>query len=121
VVVLGAVGEEAWVPLLVDHYPRGPIDRDDRGAALTRACFSYALCGLTGQPIDRSRWCTDWDEANAARWEAWWVDNGETFRIPLVKPYATWVPRYPLLADDHVARIRSMFTERGDGRSVEYE
>jgi hypothetical protein len=64
---------------------------------------------------------TDWDETNAARWEAWWADNGETFRIPLVKPYATWVPRYPLLADDHVARMRSMFAERGDGRSVEYE
>jgi hypothetical protein len=31
--------------------------------------------------------------------------------MPL-KPYATWVRRYPLLADDQVARIRSLLADR---------
>jgi hypothetical protein len=115
VLVLGALGDEATVPELIARYPRGQTDPADRAAGLARVCFSYALCWLTGQAIDRSRDGTDWDERNAEKWEAWWVENQESFRVPPVKPYATWVPSYPLLSDDHVARIRSMFAERYQG------
>lgn len=113
VLLLGAVGNEATVPQLIARYPRGPIDAADHNAVLTRVCFSYALCWLTGQSIDRSRAGTDEDEKNAEKWETWWAAGRETFRVPKVKPYASWVPTYPVLADEHVARIQSMFAEPG--------
>jgi hypothetical protein len=120
VLVLGAVGDESTVPELITRYPRGPLIWADRASSLTRVCFSYALCWLTGQPIDRSRSGTDWDANNAEKWQTWWAANRATFRVPPVKPYATWVPRYPLLTDEHVDRIRSLFADRGY-QGFEYE
>jgi hypothetical protein len=113
VLALGAVGDEATVPELIARYPRGPLLPAERAGGLTRACFSYALCWLTGQAVDRSRCGTDRDERNAEKWESWWAANRETFRVSPVKPNATWVPKYPLLTDEHVARIRSLFADRG--------
>jgi hypothetical protein len=121
ILALGAVGDEATVPVLISHYPRGPLEGYVSPAGLTRICFSYALCWLTGQPIDRSREGTCWDEANAAKWEAWWATNKDTFHVPAVKPYASWVPKYPLLPDEHVTRIRRMFAEGGGGIGLDYE
>jgi hypothetical protein len=113
VLVLGAVGDEATVPELIARYPRGPLPPGDRPGLLTRVCFSYALCWLTGVPLDRSREGTDCRDGVAERWEAWWAENHETFRVPPVRPRASWVPSYPLLADHHIARIRSMFAQSG--------
>jgi hypothetical protein len=121
ILALGAVGDEATIPALISHYPRGPLEGRRTPAGLTRVCFSYALCWLTGQPIDRNRAGTCWEETNAAKWEAWWATNKDTFRIPAVKPYSTWVPKYPVLADDHIARIRRMFAEGGGGIGIDYE
>ena len=61
------------------------------------------------------------DNKDTAKWEGWWAVNRATFRVPRVKPYATWVPPYPVLPDEHVARIRRLFAERGDDRYVKYE
>lgn len=113
VLALGAVGDETTVPILIAAYPRGHLDQADRAAVLTRVCFSYSLCWLTGQSIDRSREGTDLGDRDAEKWEAWWADNHEGFQVPVVKPYSTWVPSYPLLADEHVARIRTCFAEKG--------
>ena len=121
VLALGAVGDESTVPELIARYPGGPVEPDDRAAALTRVCFSFALYWLTGESVDRSRHGTDPDLNNAAKWEAWWAANRRTFRVPAVKPYATWVPSYPVLPPDRVARIRKMFAERGDDGSFEHE
>lgn len=122
ILALGAVGDEATIPVLISHYPRGPLEGYMSPDGLTRVCFSYALCWLTGQPIDRSREGTCWDEANAAKWEAWWATNKDTFHVPPVKPHASWLPKYPLLSDEHVvARIRSMFAEGGGGIGLFYE
>lgn len=112
VLALGAVGDEATVPELIARYPRGPIAQEDRAGKLAQVCCSYALCWLTGQPIDRSRYGTDECEGCAEKWEAWWAANRETFRVPAVKPYATWVPSYPVLSEEHIGRIRSMFADR---------
>jgi hypothetical protein len=121
VLALGAVGDETTVPELISRYPRGAIDEDDRRAVLTRVCFSYALCWLTAQAIDHSRYGTDLNPNDREKWEDWWAANRDTFRVPIVKPYATWVPSYPVLAGDHIARVRKWFEERGDDRSIEYE
>jgi hypothetical protein len=121
VLALGAVGDEATVPELISRYPRGPVQFGDRAAVLTRVCFSFALCWLTAEPIDRSREGTNLGPDDAGKWEAWWAANRNTFRVSPVKPYATWVPSYPVLTPDHVARIRRMFAGRGDDRSFEYE
>jgi hypothetical protein len=121
VLALGAVGDERTVAELISRYPRGPVDRDDLPAVLTRVCFSYALCWLTGESIDRSRDGTDLKPDDAEKWKEWWAANHKSFRVPVVKPYATWVPQYPVLAEDHIARIKKMFAEQGDDRSIEYE
>jgi hypothetical protein len=121
VLALGAVGDEKVVAELISRYPGGPVDTKNRPAMLTRVCFSYALCWLTGQPIDRSRYGTDLKPNDAEKWKDWWTANRETFRVPAAKPYATWVPHYPVLTEDHIARIKKMFAERGDDRLVEYE
>ena len=120
VLALGAVGDENTIPELISRYPRGPIATNDPAAALTRVCFSFALCWLTGQPVDRSRWGTDQDPNNAQKWRDWWAAHKKTFRVPLIKPGGTWVPPYPLLAADHIRRIRTMFAEHGyDGFDYE--
>lgn len=107
---LGAIGDEATVPELIARYPRGPgLD------TLTRVCFSFALCRLTGEPIDRTRAGTNWDDGNAGKWEAWWAANRTTFRVPAVKPNASWVPSYPELDAQDVARVRSAFVEGDQG------
>ncbi len=121
VLALGAVGDEKTVAELISRYPRGPIDTKNRPSVLTRVCFSYALCWLTGQSIDRSRYGTDLKPNDAEKWKDWWAANRDTFRVPAVKPYATWVPSYPVLAEEHLARIRKMFAERGDDRTIVYE
>jgi hypothetical protein len=121
VLALGAVGDEKTVAELISRYPRGPIDEQDRSAALTRVCFSYALCWLTGQPIDRSRYGTDLKPDDAEKWKDWWAANRDTFHVPAEKPCATWVPSYPVLTEDHIARIRKMFAERGDDSLIDNE
>jgi hypothetical protein len=121
VLALGAAGDEKTVAELISRYPSGPIDEKSRSGVLTRVCFSYALCWLTGESIDRSRYGTDLKPNDAEKWQVWWAANRDTFRVPSVKPYATWVPNYPVLAEDHIARIRKMFGERGDDWLIEYE
>jgi hypothetical protein len=116
VLALGAVGDEKVIAELISRYPSGPVDRKDRAAMLTRVCFSYALCWLTGQAIDRSRYGTDLKPNDAEKWKDWWTANRENFCVPAAKPYATWVPHYPVLTEEHIARIKKMFAERGDDR-----
>src|SRR5262249_33599393 len=113
VLALGAVGDEKTVAELISRYPRGPVDTENRSAVLTRVCFSYALCWLTGQSMDRSRYGTDLNPNDAEKWKAWWAANRDTFRVPAVIPYATWVPSYPVLAEDHIAYKKDVRGTRG--------
>jgi hypothetical protein len=93
VLILGAIGDEATVPLLIDRYPTAlnPDDRDNT----KMVCFSFALSYLTGQKIDRTRRGTIIDAGNARKWQDWWGAAKGTFRVPAAKPNATWVPMYP--------------------------
>jgi hypothetical protein len=97
VLVLGAVGDRATVPLLIEAYPEDDVRRlssaDPRWTKVV--CFTFALTYLTGQPIGRSRWGADCDPGNRALWRRWWQVHGEAFSVPAEKPKATWVPSYP--------------------------
>ena len=92
--ILGAIGDETTVPLLINHYPRKLADDDPYQTKMV--CFSFALSYLTGQEIDRDRKGTTLSEANARRWRAWWTGVGPTFRVPVKKPNATWLPSCPM-------------------------
>jgi hypothetical protein len=105
--ILGAIGDETTVPLLINHYPRKLADDDPYQTKMV--CFSFALSYLTGQEIDRDREGTTLSEANARRWRAWWTGVGPTFRVPVKKPNATWLPSYPILTQEWAVRARSWF------------
>jgi predicted secreted protein len=97
VLVLGAIGDETTVPLLIKAYPeddvRGLAPDDPRWKNVV--CFTFALTYLTGQPIGRSRWGSDCDPGNKALWSKWWREHAGGFSVPAEKPNATWVPSYP--------------------------
>jgi hypothetical protein len=98
--ILGAIGDETTVPLLIDAYPETIVKEEDGLRAkepFRHVCMTFALTYLTGEPIGRSREGADLHPGNKARWKAWWDKNGKTFRVPMVKPRATWVPSYPTL------------------------
>jgi hypothetical protein len=62
VLILGAIGDDNTVPLLIDAYPE--LDLPDKpadtwppdAARLKLICFSHALTYLTHEGISRSRW-----------------------------------------------------------------
>lgn len=99
--VLGAIGDEQTVPLLIEAYPDqdGPVEFDPRnpftGLHLELVLFTHALTYLTSEPIGRSRWGCDLNPENKRLWREWWAENQHTFWVSEVKPAATWVPRYP--------------------------
>jgi hypothetical protein len=107
VMVLGAVGDETTVPLLIGRYPERLSTEDPLQRQMVY--FSFALSYLTGQAIDRTREGTTLSADNAGRWRAWWAEAGPTFRVPAVKPNATWVPSYPVLTEDWATRMREQF------------
>jgi hypothetical protein len=109
VLVLGAVGDETTVPLLIERYPER-LDTED-SLQKRMVYFSFALSYLTGQALDRTREGTTLSEDNAGRWRAWWAEAGPTFRVPAVKPNATWVPSYPVLTEEWATRMRQQFAE----------
>ena len=101
VVVLGAMGDESTVPLLIAAYPDPPSGRLDSKRAslddpevLKIVCFTHALTYLTCEPIGRSRLGSDLNPMNKQLWEDWWRRHKATFKVS-AKPLATWVPGYP--------------------------
>ena len=93
VLLLGAIGDESTVPLLINHYPTS-LDRDDHKQT-KMVCFSFALSYLTGQQIDRTREGMTLDADNARLWREWWTRAGPTLRVPVEKPKGSWMPSYP--------------------------
>jgi hypothetical protein len=97
VLVLGAVGDRTTVSLLIEAYPEADLreaERDDP-RRMTEMCFAFALPYLTGQEIGRDREGADFEPGNRARWKQWLARAGTRFTVPVVKPNATWVPKYP--------------------------
>jgi hypothetical protein len=101
VLILGAVGDETTIPLLITAHPETKADfwPKDGPLRLKLICFSFALTYLTGEPIGRSRIGYDFDTGNKRKWEEWWNKNKGTFVVPTKKPNATWMPLYPESAD----------------------
>jgi hypothetical protein len=93
VLVLGAIGDETTVPLLIGRYPQSLDPTDRRQTKMV--CFSFALSHLTGQQIDRTREGTTFDGGNARLWREWWARAGSTFRVSAAKPKGSWMPGYP--------------------------
>src|SRR5262249_32292501 len=105
VLILGAIGDQRTVPLLIEAYPKVNVREPDWGddflkelndpERLKVVCFTFALTSLTGQPMGRSRRGADCDPENRKRWQQWWQANKDTFVVPADKPNHTWVPAYP--------------------------
>jgi hypothetical protein len=105
VLILGAIGDETTLPLLIDRYPTA-LDKDDRWQT-KMVCFSFALSYLTGQQIDRSREGTTIDTDNARQWWDWWTKAASTFRVPVEKPNGSWVPQFPSGTAEGAQRLKS--------------
>lgn len=108
VLILGAIGDESTVPLLIDRHPKDP-DPSDWEQQKKTVCFSFALSYLTGHELDRSRYGTDLKGKNAELWRNWWSGAKSAFRVPTQKPNATWVPSYPHLTEEAAIRLRLRF------------
>jgi hypothetical protein len=119
--VLGAIGDETTVPLLIDAYPTVDVRERMKQPGLTTdpdrlkvVCLTFALTYLTGEPIGRSRWGTDCDPENLKRWQEWWDKSKDTFKVPKQKPNATWVPSYPLLSEQWAQLVRQEFAKANE-------
>lgn len=104
VVILGAIGDESTVPLLIETYPEVDISGEPGAATppgpgrMKIICYTHALTYLTGEPIGRSRWGTDFNSGNRKRWQEWYKKTQPMFAVCDAKPRATWVPHYPVQA-----------------------
>lgn len=114
--ILGAIGDEATVPALIEVYPEGDLRKAKRDGPeyLKGVCLTFALTYLTGQPIGRSREGADLKPENKKLWKDWWAKDGKTFKVPATKPNASWVPEYPNFTKEWAARCREKFA-RGEG------
>jgi hypothetical protein len=95
--ILGSIGDETSVPLLIDYFPtdvpeivEGSIyDLDPDSVRLKYFCFTHALIELTGTRIGHSRWGSDCDPGNRARWQEWWAIHKKIFVLGGVMPKGT--------------------------------
>jgi HEAT repeat protein len=114
VIILGAIGDETTVPLLMALYPESDrrktrhnvCDADPSHRHLLDVYRGHwrdphilfltgALTYLTGQTIGRDREGTDYSPENGRLWREWWARARNRFRVPNPKPYATCYPQYP--------------------------
>src|SRR5205807_9903809 len=77
-------------------------------------CMTFALTYLTGEPIGRSRWGTDCDPKNRKLWQEWWARSKKVFKVPNVKPNATWVPSYPILSEKWATTVKEQFAKASE-------
>jgi hypothetical protein len=97
VLILGAIGDETTVPLLIESYPDQPADLAPSDPRFyTIVYYSFALPYLTCEPIGRSREGADLNPENKKLWQAWWKENAATFKVSAEKPNMTWLPGYPI-------------------------
>jgi HEAT repeat protein len=101
VLVLGAIGDDSTVPLLIDAYPDSVVQREPPDSARTDPvrlkliCFSHALTYLTHEGISRSRWGTDFTPGNRKKWQEWWAKNHRVFWVTGEPGRATYIPGNP--------------------------
>jgi HEAT repeat protein len=101
VLILGAIGDDSTVPLLIDAYPDIDVPEptsvtSEPGAAqLKLICFSYALTYLTHEPISRNRWGTDYTPGNRQKWQEWWARDHKVFWVCDGCGRAIYIPGNP--------------------------
>jgi HEAT repeat protein len=98
VLILGAIGDDSTVPLLIDAYPDAAVPAEPAAVThpdpirLSHICFAHALTCLTHQSISRSRWGTDFSPANRKKWQDWWAKNRKVFWVTGEPGTATFIP-----------------------------
>lgn len=116
--ILGAIGDKTTVPALIDVYPlldvREKMNSEKENMrvdpdCLKVVCMTYALTYLTGQPIGRSRYGADGRPENHKLWQAWWAKSKQSFKVPLTKSNASWVPSYPVLTKEWASNVKEEF------------
>jgi hypothetical protein len=106
--VLGTIGNERSVTLLIDAYPP-PYDDTEKDYHDKSVFLTFALSYLTCQEIGRSRLGADCNPENRKLWMEWWAKEKASFRVSPVKPNATWVPGYPILSEEWAIGARKQF------------
>jgi hypothetical protein len=111
--VLGAIGNQRTITLLIDSYPETAVRAKARSfgdAATAKAVyFTFALNYVTLQKIGFSRWGSDCNPENRKLWKDWWAHERDSFQIPKKKPHSTSVPSYPTLTEDWARQARDHF------------
>jgi hypothetical protein len=120
--VLGAIGNERSVALLIDAYPPfGQTVKNEANEYCGKAVnLTFALTYLTGHQIGRTRWGTDCSPENRKLWTEWWAKEKGTFQVPRAKPMESWVPSYPNLSPECAAEGRKWFSTDYSYMGVKY-
>jgi hypothetical protein len=117
--VLGAIGNERSVTLLIDAYP--PIGNFGTYEYSHKTiCFSFALPNLTGHQIGRGRGGADYSPENRRLWSEWLAKEKGSFKVSSLKPQDSWMPSYPNLSADCAIEARKNFTTDYSYMGVNY-
>jgi HEAT repeat protein len=87
VLILGSIGDDSTVPLLIADYPEPPLPNAPFDKAnpdpgrLSIVCFSHSLCALTRQYFDRGENGTDFTPGNRKKWQDWWDKSHKVFWV----------------------------------------
>jgi len=101
VLVLGAIGNERTVELLIETYRDPELPEEYPGVydldpgRFKLVCYSHALTYLTHESISRSRWGTDYTPGNRKKWQDWWAKNKKVFWVTGEPGHATFIPGNP--------------------------
>jgi HEAT repeat protein len=95
--VLGEIGDETTVPLLIEAFPEpqappAPFDYANPDPAQVSAiCFTRALRELTGQSFGVGRFGPEVEPGTRQQWRDWWAKAHKTFwvRDPSPRPNVT--------------------------------
>jgi HEAT repeat protein len=99
VAILGWIGDERTVKLLVQHYPDLQMLPEDPGAfelspqKMKAVCFTCALEALTHEDFRRSKWETKYSPGNRKKWQDWWARNEKIFWVTDVATYETYTAK----------------------------
>ena len=91
--VLGVVGDETTIPLLIEAFPKDEIDKiaGSDFDHMKELCFALALTCLTGEAIGMSRWGYTHSPENRELWKKWWEENRVRFSVPSVESRREWI------------------------------
>jgi HEAT repeat protein len=87
VLVLGEIGDESTVPLLIDAFPEAyvpdtPFDYSNPDPGQLKViCFTRALNQLTRHYIGHTEEGTGYEPGTRKKWQEWWAKSHKTFWV----------------------------------------